>query len=207
MNMHQVQQIVTPYSAKIGQANIRQLVLVTCIKNHKAQLTTLQLADCTFTPEIIINNLDVVIGINGATTNKIEGDHKTPLGLYKFGTIFGKDIPNKILSNLPYQQVIATDKFIDDPTHQDYNKWIRGNTSAKSYENLLREDHIYDLAVIIEYNMQPIIANKGSAIFMHIWRNSDIGTQGCVAMSKGHLQNIINWLNIKFNPHILIVQA
>ena len=36
------------------------------------------------------------------------------------------------------------------------------------YENFYRRDHIYDLIVTINYNTNPIIKKKGSAIFIHI---------------------------------------
>ena len=37
-----------------------------------------------------------------------------------------------------------------------------------NYEKLYRRDNIYDIILVLNYNMNPVIKNKGSAIFVHI---------------------------------------
>lgn len=150
-----------------------------------------------------IKDVPAVIGKNGATTNKIEGDNKTPLGLYKISFVFGLS-PDNIV-NMPFRQITANDKYIDDPEHPDYNSWIVGETSAKSYETMLREDGLYDLGAVIDYNTNPVINGKGSAIFIHIWRGSNIGTEGCIAMDLVDLKLIIEKLDQSKNPYVLIL--
>jgi L,D-peptidoglycan transpeptidase YkuD (ErfK/YbiS/YcfS/YnhG family) len=145
----------------------------------------------------------VVIGLAGFAdpSVKTEGDKKTPTGLYSFGTFFGKDKASFL--HWKYRQVTADDKWIDDPTHPDYNKWITGDTTAKSYEKLFRSDEVYDQAAVIDYNMNPIVPGKGSAIFMHIWRGELLGTAGCVAMKKEYLVKVLHWMDQTKNPQIL----
>lgn len=150
-----------------------------------------------------IKDIPAVIGKNGATTNKIEGDNKTPLGLYKISLVFGLS-PDNIV-NMPFRQITANDKYIDDPEHPDYNSWIVGETSAKSYETMLREDGLYELGAVIDYNTNPVINGKGSAIFIHIWRGSNIGTEGCIAMDLVDLKLIIEKLDQSKNPYVLIL--
>jgi L,D-peptidoglycan transpeptidase YkuD (ErfK/YbiS/YcfS/YnhG family) len=146
----------------------------------------------------------VVIGLLGFANpgQKAEGDKKSPTGLYSFGRFFGKN--DQTFLHWKYQRVTVEDKWIDDATHPDYNKWIVGNTTAKSFENLLRQDEVYDLAAVINYNMNPIKPGAGSAIFMHIWRGSLIGTAGCVAMNKENLEKVLRWLDQNKNPQILM---
>jgi L,D-peptidoglycan transpeptidase YkuD (ErfK/YbiS/YcfS/YnhG family) len=146
-----------------------------------------------------------VIGMLGYAdpARKTEGDKKTPTGIYSFGDrFFGKD--NASFAHWKYKQVTDADKWIDDQTHPDYNKWIVGETTAKSYETLLRGDDQYDQAAVIGYNMNPIVPGKGSAIFMHVWRNELLGTAGCVAMKKEYLEKVLHWMDQSKNPQILL---
>ena len=146
----------------------------------------------------------VVIGLLGFAdpSKKTEGDKKSPMGLYSFGSFFGK--ADQAFTHWKYKRVTEDDKWIDDPTHSDYNKWIVGPTTAKSYESLLRKDDVYDLAAVINYNTNPIVPGAGSAIFMHIWRGSIIGTAGCVAMNKENLEKVLHWFEQSKNPQILM---
>ena len=44
--------------------------------------------------------------------------------------------------------------------------------------------------------MNPIIKNKGSAIFIHVARKNYKKTEGCIAIKKNHLLKIIKELKI-----------
>ena len=84
----------------------------------------------------------------------------------------------------------------DDPKSTKYNQLI--NFPFKySAEKLYRKDNIYDIIVVIEYNMKPIKKNKGSAIFLHITKQNFKRTEGCVAIKKKDLKKIILKLNKK----------
>lgn len=146
----------------------------------------------------------VVVGHNGTTPalNKFEGDGKTPEGLYPLVELFGRG-PRSGLK-MTYNMIDSNDKWVDDQTSPNYNQWVRGDTAAKSFENLLRADTDYDLFAVIGYNMKPIVPGKGSAIFMHIWTTPDKGTSGCVAMDPKQLGRVIDWLDTKSEPSILI---
>ncbi len=53
----------------------------------------------------------------------------------------------------------------DDPKSKNYNKLIK-LPSKYNHEKLYRKDNIYDLILVLNYNMNPIVKNKGSAIFI-----------------------------------------
>jgi L,D-peptidoglycan transpeptidase YkuD (ErfK/YbiS/YcfS/YnhG family) len=55
---------------------------------------------------------------------------------------------------------------------------------------------------VLNYNIDPIIKNKGSAIFLHIAKNSYRETKGCIALKKKHLIEILS--KIKKNTKIKI---
>lgn len=145
-----------------------------------------------------------VVGVRGtiAADQKREGDGKTPKGLYPLLQMFGAGERDDL--KMSYTPLVESDKWIDDAKHPDYNKWIRGNTTARSFERLLRADGQYDLFSVVGYNLSPIVAGRGSAIFMHIWRKPGNGTAGCVAMSRADLEVIARQLDPEKQPHILI---
>ncbi len=58
-------------------------------------------------------------------------------------------------------------------------------------KDLYRNDNIYDLILVLNYNMKPIIKNKGSAIFIHIAKKNYKKTAGCIALKKIDLIKIV----------------
>ncbi len=133
---------------------------------------------------------------------KREGDKKTPSGIFELVSAFG--YAKKVKSKMPYQPVTKEDKFIDDVDHPDYNKWVKGETSAKSFEFLKRDDQQYEYAVIINYNMSPIVKGHGSAIFLHVWKSEKEGTAGCVGISREDIVRVLSWLDPNKKPFILL---
>ena len=55
----------------------------------------------------------------------------------------------------------------DDPNSKDYNKLIELPFSY-SCEKLYKSNNTYDLILVLNYNMNPVIKRKGSAIFIHV---------------------------------------
>ncbi len=147
----------------------------------------------------------VYIGENGLTNNKKEGDRCTPIGLYKLGFAFGT-LENTF--EYPYYKINNNHYWVDDATSQYYNEWVEVTESNKSfnypYMNTVKEinwnsaEHLsdypkqYELAFVIEYNINPKEINHGSAIFFHV-KNKET-TAGCVATTIENLKYIIDWL-------------
>ena len=55
----------------------------------------------------------------------------------------------------------------DDPRSNKYNKLIKLPFKF-GYEKLYRTENIYDLILVLNFNMNPVKKNKGSAIFIHV---------------------------------------
>lgn len=144
------------------------------------------------------------IGKNGfaSPTLKLEGDGKTPTGIYKLGKLFSYEKQQQTL--LENQQITKEDKWIDDVHSADYNKHIIGETNAKSYENLLLKNDGYKYCIVIEYNTNPVVRGKGSAIFFHLALNPNSFTLGCVAISEEYMKLMINWLDPQKSPAIIM---
>jgi L,D-peptidoglycan transpeptidase YkuD (ErfK/YbiS/YcfS/YnhG family) len=150
------------------------------------------------------DTMEAVVGKNGFSTNKIEGDGKAPAGIFRIGHAFG--IPyGASITKLPYRKVTENDYWIDDITSVQYNNWVeyKGNPNDKwkSFERLNITPYKY--SIVIEYNMNPVIAGKGSAIFLHIWKDSNSGTSGCTAVSEDNMLKLLKWLDPKSNPVII----
>lgn len=144
------------------------------------------------------------IGRNGFAKplNKFEGDGKSPTGIFRLGKLFTYE--KQINTLLDYQQTTKEDKWIDDPNSADYNTYVRGETNAKSYENLLLKNDAYKYCMVVEYNTNPVIKGKGSAIFFHLAVKKPYLTAGCVAINEENMKFIVNWLDPKKNPTIIM---
>jgi L,D-peptidoglycan transpeptidase YkuD (ErfK/YbiS/YcfS/YnhG family) len=79
----------------------------------------------------------------------------------------------------------------DDPTSEKYNQLIL-LPSKWGHEKLYRGDHVYDLVIVLNYNISPVIKNKGSAIFIHISKKNYTATKGCIALKKKDLLKLIS---------------
>lgn len=89
----------------------------------------------------------------------------------------------------------------DDPKSRDYNKIITYPFKFSS-EKLYKKNNIYDIILVVDYNLKPINKNKGSAIFLHIATKQYKPTQGCIAISKRNIKNLIN--DLKKNSRLQI---
>ena len=84
----------------------------------------------------------------------------------------------------------------DDPKSNKYNKLIKYPFKFKS-EKLFRSDNIYDIIVVLDFNMNPTKKNKGSAIFIHVAKKNLSPTKGCVAIKKKELKKIVRLISKK----------
>ena len=135
------------------------------------------------------------IGKNGVTRKKIEGDKKTPQGIYDIEHLYYREDkiekPNTKLKIVKIKKSMAWCDDIKDK--KNYNKLIN-NQGKKTKENLFRKDHKYDLLVPIKYNFKKRKLGAGSCIFLHL--TSDYKpTAGCIAVNKKDFLIIIKLID------------
>ena len=82
----------------------------------------------------------------------------------------------------------------DDPKSIHYNKLIKLPFTHK-HEKLYKKENIYDIILVLNYNMKPIKKNRGSAIFIHVSKNDYKKTEGCVAIKKVNLMKLLKEIN------------
>jgi L,D-peptidoglycan transpeptidase YkuD (ErfK/YbiS/YcfS/YnhG family) len=149
--------------------------------------------------KLFFNNYKVKcsIGKRGIGIKKKEGDQITPKGKFKVKYIlYRKDrIPN--LKTKLAKLVIRKDMgWCDDPRSKFYNKLVR-LPFKYNFEKLYRSDNTYDIILVLNFNLNPIRKNKGSAIFIHVARKNYKRTAGCVSVSKKDLKRIVRKINKK----------
>ena len=107
--------------------------------------------------------------------------------------MYRKDRIKKIQTKIKKFVIKKNLGWCNDPSSKQYNKLIK-LPSTFNYEKLYRGENIYDIIVVINYNMKPIKKNKGSAIFIHIAKKNYKKTEGCVAIKKNELLKILKIL-------------
>ena len=120
----------------------------------------------------------------GSTTNKKEGDKKTPKGNFEIGNLYYReDRIEKPLTLLKCIKIKKEMGWCDDILSPDkYNKLIKINKNLK-HEKLKRNDNKYDLLIPIKYNFKKPVIGKGSCIFIHLTKDYK-PTAGCIALKE-----------------------
>ena len=137
------------------------------------------------------------IGKRGITSRKVEGDKKTPKGTFEFKSIFyRKDRILKIKSPLKKYIIKKNMGWCDDPSSTNYNRLVK-LPFILSAEKLWLKENIYDVIVVIDYNLKPVVKNKGSAIFLHIAKKNYAAAEGCVAVTKKNMIFLLEKINNK----------
>ena len=143
------------------------------------------------------------IGKNGTTKNKVEGDKKTPIGIYSIGNLYYRnDKHNKPITKLKCIPIRKEMGWCDDLNDKkNYNKLISTKKKTK-HEKLFRNDNKYDFLIPINYNTKNTRLGKGSAIFIHLTKNYK-PTAGCIAISKKDFLILLKILKRKIQIKII----
>jgi L,D-peptidoglycan transpeptidase YkuD (ErfK/YbiS/YcfS/YnhG family) len=84
----------------------------------------------------------------------------------------------------------------DDPASPAYNRLVKLPFSG-SHEEMWRADGLYDLVIVLGYNLSPRRKHRGSAIFLHCARDGFPPTAGCIALRLGDLRRLLPRLSKK----------
>ena len=143
------------------------------------------------------NKVKCAIGKRGIGKKQKEGDQITPRGTFRIKNIlYRKDKINYFRSVIKKTPIKKNMGWCDDPKSKNYNKLIKYPFNYKS-EKLYRSNNIYDIILVLDFNMHPIKKNKGSAIFIHISNNKYSSTKGCIAIKKKELLRLIEFIDKK----------
>jgi L,D-peptidoglycan transpeptidase YkuD (ErfK/YbiS/YcfS/YnhG family) len=145
----------------------------------------------------------VALGRSGILTNKREGDGATPRGTFRLVRLWWRaDRLPRPRTRLPVRAIRRDVGWSEDPADRNYNRPVKIPDRSNA-DRLWREDHLYDLIVELDHNTRPRIANRGSAVFIHVAREGFKPTAGCVALKRGDLLKLLNviarncWIEIR----------
>jgi L,D-peptidoglycan transpeptidase YkuD (ErfK/YbiS/YcfS/YnhG family) len=132
-----------------------------------------------------------------------ETTSKTPAGTWTLTEAFG--IQANDGTRLPYRQVGTADWWVSDvksPLYNTYYHCVPGTCpfNEGAGEDLGEAGPVYNHAVVIDYNRNPIVPGAGSAFFLHI--SSGKPTAGCVSIPAEDLKAVMAWLDPAQQPVI-----
>lgn len=131
------------------------------------------------------------LGRGGVSGAKTEGDGATPVGCYPLRRVLYR--PDRVKppeTGLPMSALTPSDGWCDAPDDNCYNRPVTLPYPA-SAEALWREDGLYDLIVVLGHNDDPPVPGAGSAIFLHVARADYGPTEGCVAVARADLGEML----------------
>lgn len=149
-------------------------------------------------------SVEAVCGMKGISAEKVEGDKKTPQGVYSFSMAFGmKDNPGSVL---PYHKVVNGDHYVDDSNSRYYNQLVNEFLVPKDWsssENLITQAPQYNYALVLNYN-ETNTPGKGSAIFLHCPKiTNNTGTSGCISIPEERMKELLG--KVDANTKIIVV--
>jgi L,D-peptidoglycan transpeptidase YkuD (ErfK/YbiS/YcfS/YnhG family) len=128
------------------------------------------------------------LGRSGLTKRKHEGDGATPRGCWK---ILGGFTRLKLVRSGVHLEPTQLDMgWCDAPDDPRYNRWVRLPYAA-SHERLWRDDHLYDIVIVLNHNTRPRLRYGGSAVFLHLTSDWRKPTAGCIAISLPDMRKLL----------------
>lgn len=131
------------------------------------------------------------LGRAGIGADKREGDGATPAGRFPLRRVlFRPDRLPPPATALPVAAIGPADGWCDDPLDPAYNRPVV-LPHGGSHERLWRDDRLYDLVVVIGHNDDPVLAEAGSAVFVHVAAPDWAPTAGCIALALPDLLMLV----------------
>ena len=131
------------------------------------------------------------LGRSGITARKREGDNATPAGVLRLVAChFRADRIPRPATRLPLVPIGRDDGWCDDPGDRAYNRPV-ALPFAASHERMARDDGLYDIVVVLDWNLDNPVPGRGSAIFFHLASPGFAPTAGCVAVTLPAMRRIL----------------
>ena len=142
-------------------------------------------------------NYICALGRSGIGSLKCEGDGLTPMGRFKVLNLFyRKEHVKRSGWQAPIWRIRENDGWCDAPDDPNYNQAVKLPYNA-SHERMHRADRLYDICIVLDYNITKRVRNRGSAIFFHLQTPECGPTEGCVALSRPDMLNLLRLISDK----------
>jgi L,D-peptidoglycan transpeptidase YkuD (ErfK/YbiS/YcfS/YnhG family) len=146
------------------------------------------------------------VGRSGISANRREGDGTTPVGTFRIGpTMYGNAANPGVAFR--YRRLRCGDWWDEDPASPTYNTFQHVACGRRPpfrivSEGMWQSPRAYPYLAVVEFNMRPTIAGRGSGIFLHAQTGGP--TNGCVSLRRSDLRTVLRWLRPGAAPHIAI---
>lgn len=221
--------LVSPVSSQATPALLNeitdseQVVLVTA-NSWRSTVGTLQVFERNKNSWLVTQeSVPAILGYGGLVTgnNRKQETGTTPTGTYAFTSAFGiKPDPG---TKLNYTKVDNNDAWTYNPkVPATYNVFQTANKNWSSYgddvEVLSTYGKQYNYVAILDFNLpagkitqganginrtdQSANTSRGGGIFLHV--SNGTKTEGCIAIPQKAMKAILEWIDPKKNPVIVI---
>lgn len=147
--------------------------------------------------------LQAAIGRSGITAFKREGDGATPLASMRIlGGFLRRDRIFTAKTTLPIKATRQDMLWCDAPGTASYNRPVKA-PFTKSHEELMRQDAVYDVVLIMDWNISSRAQGRGSALFFHLIRPGYTPTAGCLAISRRDMLRLLPFLGRRTTVRVL----
>ncbi|WP_371875471.1 L,D-transpeptidase [Pleomorphomonas sp. NRK KF1] len=138
------------------------------------------------------------IGRSGLTALKREGDGASPRGSFRIvGGFYRPDrFGARPRCGISLHPLRPDDGWCDDPSDANYNRPVR-RPYPRSHEAMWRDDHAYDIVLVLDFNLRPRVRCGGSAIFFHLAHPDSRPTAGCLALSGPDMLKLLPRLSTR----------
>lgn len=131
------------------------------------------------------------LGRSGISHRKREGDGATPAGAHALVMVYYRpDRVRRPQTRLPVVAITRNAGWCDDPADRNYNCPVSLPYPAR-HEELWREDRLYDIVVVLDWNLDLPVPGRGSAIFLHLASPDFAPTAGCVAVTLPAMRRLL----------------
>ena len=123
--------------------------------------------------------------------DKREGDGASPAGAWPIRRVlYRPDRGPPPATAFELEPISREDGWCDAPQDPAYNQPVRLPYPA-SAEHMWLESGVYDIVVVLGHNDDPVVPDMGSAIFLHLSRPDYSPTEGCVAVPRADLEELL----------------
>jgi len=123
--------------------------------------------------------------------DKREGDGASPAGTWAIRRVlYRPDKGPAPQTSLPVSPIGEADGWCDSPDDPAYNRPVSLPYPAGA-ERMWRDDGLYDLVVVLGHNDDPPVPGLGSAIFLHLAKPDYEPTEGCVAVAREDMLELL----------------
>ena len=131
------------------------------------------------------------LGRAGISAFKREGDGATPLArMPVLAGLVRRSRRFQARTALPIQRIDPALGWCDAIVDRSYNRAVRLPYPA-SHETMWRADGLYDVCIVLGWNIAPRLRGRGSAIFLHLARPGYAPTEGCIAVSRQTMARLL----------------